>query len=248
MKAGGRPSGTGSGPGDHDATDVDGAAVAIFGGRGGGALAAFTLGRLAALGGARCVGFLNDLEVAGSRLAGHPVLGPFAAWRDLPPSTRFAAPLHKAKEMARRAEIILRLGVPHDRWATLIDPQAVLASDVVHGVDLFASPGASIMCGSRLGDHVAVRGGGHVAHDCTIEDFVMVGVNAVVCGYCTVREGAHIAPGAVVREGVMVGRYSVVGLGAVVVGDVPDGAIVGGNPARQLGSTFDVAPKSMMAR
>ena len=104
------------------------------------------------------------------------------------------------------------------------------------------------MCGSRLGDHVAVRGGGHVAHDCTIEDFVMVGVNAVVCGYCTVREGAHIAPGAVVREGVTVGRYSVVGLGAVVVGDVPDGAIVGGNPARQLGSTFDVAPKSMMAR
>ena len=107
--------------------------------------------------------------------------------------------------------------MPHDRWATLIDPQAVLASDVVHGVDLFASPGASIMCGSRLGDHVAVRGGGHVAHDCTIEDFVMVGVNAVVSGYCTVREGAHIAPGAVVREG-----------------EHPDGWLIGGIPAEPL--------------
>ncbi len=71
----------------------------------------------------------------------------------------------------------------------------------------------------------------------------MVGVNAIVCGYATVREGAHIAPGAVVRDGATVGRYSVVGLGAVVVEDVPDGAVVAGNPARVIGSVagFDAA-------
>ena len=33
-----------------------------------------------------------------------------------------------------------------------------------------------------------------------------------------------------------VGRYSVVGLGAVVVRDVPDGAVVAGNPARIIGT------------
>jgi sugar O-acyltransferase (sialic acid O-acetyltransferase NeuD family) len=210
----------------------DPTAVAIFGGRGGGALAAFALGRLEVQGRARCLGFLNDVEPVGTRISGYPILGSFASWRNLPLTVQFIAPLHKAKQMRTRAEIIHRLGVPRTRWATVIDPQAVLADDAAHGVGLFAAAGCSIMCGARLGDHVAVRNGAHVAHDCSIDDFVIVGVNAVVCGYAALREGAHIAPGALVREGTTVGRYGVVGLGAVVVEDVPDGAVVAGNPAR----------------
>jgi sugar O-acyltransferase (sialic acid O-acetyltransferase NeuD family) len=213
--------------------------VAVFGGRGGGALAAFTLRRLQAVGRATCVGFLNDMEAIGARIAGYPVLGPFTAWPDLPVSTQFIAPLHKAKQMRARAELIRGLGVPRDRWATLIDPQAILADDVSCGVGLLAAAGCSILSSARIGDHVAVRNGAHVAHDCTVGDLVMIGVNAVMCGYCTVLEGAHIAPGAVVRDGITVGCYSVVGLGAVVVEDVPDRAIVAGNPARIIGSVDD---------
>jgi sugar O-acyltransferase (sialic acid O-acetyltransferase NeuD family) len=216
------------------------AAIAVFGGRGGGAQAAFALGRLEALGRGRCLGFLNDVEPVGARISGYPVLGPFASWRDLPSDTHFLAPLHKAKQMAARADVIRGLGIPRTRWTSVIDPQAIVADDVVHGVGLFASAGCSIMCNARLGDHVAVRNGGHVAHDCTIGDFVLVGINAVVCGYATVQEGAHIAPGAIVREGTTIGRYSVVGLGAVVLEDVPDGAIVVGNPARIIESPAEV--------
>jgi sugar O-acyltransferase (sialic acid O-acetyltransferase NeuD family) len=215
--------------------------VAVLGGRGGGALAAFTLSRLAASGRARCLGFLNDVEPVGTRIAGYPVLGPFAAWRDLPAATQFVAPLHKAKQMAQRAAIIRELGVPRGRWATLIDPQALVADDVTCGAGVLAAAGCAIMCGARLGDHVAARTGAHVGHDSTIEDFVMVGVNAVVCGYATVREGAHIAPGALVREGLTIGRYSVIGLGAVVIENVPDGAIVAGNPARVIDEDADSA-------
>ena len=218
----------------HTQSDEDPAAVAVFGGRGGGALVAFALSRLQAQGRARCVGFLNDLEAVGTRISGYPVLGPFASWQNLPATTQFIAPLHKAKQMRARVGIIHRLGVPQTRWATVIDPQAILADDVAHGVGLFAAAGCSILCGSRLGDHVTVRNGAHVGHDCTIDDFVIVGANAAICGYTAVREGAHIAPGARIREGTTIGRYSVVGLGAVVVKDVPDGAVVAGNPARVI--------------
>jgi acetyltransferase EpsM len=222
--------------------------VAVFGGRGAGALAAFTLDRLEALGQARCLGFLNDVEPVGTRISGHQVLGPFASWHELPADTQFVAPLHKAKEMRARVEIVNRLGVPPQRWANVIDPQAVVAPDVTCGLGLLALAGCSIMCNARLGNHVTVRNGGHVAHDCAIGDFVMIGVNSVVCGYATVQEGAHIAPGAVVREGATVGRYSVVGLGAVVIKDVPDGAIVAGNPARVVGTVTEVGPSFAIAR
>jgi acetyltransferase-like isoleucine patch superfamily enzyme len=50
-----------------------------------------------------------------------------------------------------------------------------------------------------------------------------------------VREGASIGAGAVVLPGVTVGRWALVGAGAVVTRDVPDHAIVMGNPARVTG-------------
>ena len=141
MKAGGRPSGTGSGLGDRDATDVDGAAVAIFGGRGGGVIAAGTLDRVEVGGGLRCAGFLNDFEPVGARIGTHPVLGGFSAWRNLSSATRFIARIYKAKEMPRRAEIIRLLEVPRQRWAALIDPLAVVDDDV-RGVGVLVGPSA----------------------------------------------------------------------------------------------------------
>jgi UDP-2-acetamido-3-amino-2,3-dideoxy-glucuronate N-acetyltransferase len=50
-----------------------------------------------------------------------------------------------------------------------------------------------------------------------------------------VREGASIGAGAVVLPGVTIGCWALVGAGAVVTRDVPDQAIVAGNPAHIAG-------------
>jgi acetyltransferase-like isoleucine patch superfamily enzyme len=51
----------------------------------------------------------------------------------------------------------------------------------------------------------------------------------------TIRAGATIGGGALVLPGVTVGRMAMVSAGAVVSRDVPDHAIVAGNPARSVG-------------
>jgi acetyltransferase EpsM len=240
--------GMGAGPDQRTDQQQSPVPLAIFGGRGSGAQAAFAVQRLEAHGIMRCVGFLNDNEPAGTLISGCPVLGPFALWRGLVEDTRFLAPLHKATQMATRARLIRELSIPHDRWSNVIDPQALVAPDASLGAGVFASAGSSIMCGARLGHHVAVRPGAHIGHDVLVEDFTFVGANAVICGYGKILEGAHIAPGAMVREGTTIGRYSVVGLGAVVVDDVPDGAIVAGNPARIIKSINAEAHASLRDR
>lgn len=55
------------------------------------------------------------------------------------------------------------------------------------------------------------------------------------------RPGAKIGAGAVLLPGVVIGRDALVGAGAVVVHDVPDGAVVAGNPARIIKMIADIA-------
>jgi acetyltransferase-like isoleucine patch superfamily enzyme len=48
----------------------------------------------------------------------------------------------------------------------------------------------------------------------------------------TIKRGAKIGANATLLPGIVIGENALVGAGAVVVDDVPDGAVVVGNPAR----------------
>ncbi len=52
--------------------------------------------------------------------------------------------------------------------------------------------------------------------------------------YPVVGDGATVYPNAVVAGPLRIGRSAVIGAGAVVLEDVPDGAVAAGNPARLL--------------
>lgn len=49
-----------------------------------------------------------------------------------------------------------------------------------------------------------------------------------------VKKGASVGSNATVLAGVTIGRAALVGAGAVVVHDVPEGAVVAGNPAKVM--------------
>lgn len=51
----------------------------------------------------------------------------------------------------------------------------------------------------------------------------------------TVGDGAALGAGTVVVAGTTIGRWALVGAGAVVTRDVPDFALMAGNPARRIG-------------
>jgi acetyltransferase-like isoleucine patch superfamily enzyme len=53
-----------------------------------------------------------------------------------------------------------------------------------------------------------------------------------------IKRNAYIGMGTIILPGITVGERAIVGAGSVVTRDVPDDAVVGGNPARLLKSTF----------
>ena len=58
-----------------------------------------------------------------------------------------------------------------------------------------------------------------------------------------VRDNCFIGAGAIILPGVTIGPNSIVAAGAVVNSDVPDGMIVGGVPAKVIGTMTDFAEK-----
>ena len=209
--------------------------IAILGGPGAGEIAAQTVIRLSRAGaGIQLVGYLNDRLPVGEPLLGGSVLGPFESWRSLPTEVRLLAPLHKAKEMQSRSERLQRLMVPDERWATLADPGAIIAENASIAAGSVLAPLAVVGPSCSLGRHVACWPGAQIGHNAELADFVFVGRASIVSGYCRLGVGAYVGAGAVIRDHCRVGDFAVVGAGAVVIADVPDFAIVAGNPARAI--------------
>jgi sugar O-acyltransferase (sialic acid O-acetyltransferase NeuD family) len=180
-------------------------------------------------------GYLNDVLAPGTALPGGKVVGGFDAWPTLAQRVSFIAPLYKAKEMQRRAARIIGLGIPAKRWCSVIDPVAVIGEGAEVDGGSFVGPFCVVDVRARVGRHVGLWPAAQIGHDSVVEDFVFAGRAAIVSGRCHVGVGAHIGPGAVVKDGCRIGRFAVVGAGAVVIRDVPDHAVVAGNPAHAIG-------------
>jgi len=83
----------------------------------------------------------------------------------------------------------------------------------------------------------------HIAHNVVIGKQCLVIAHAELSGSVQVGDGAWIAPNVSVREKVRIGSQSVIGMGAVVTKDVPDGMTVMGAPARPAKEFKDMLEK-----
>jgi len=92
--------------------------------------------------------------------------------------------------------------------------------------------GASINSDVKIGKQVIINTNASVDHDCIIGDFVHISPNVALGGDVQVGEGTHIGIGACVIQGIRIGKWCTIGAGSVIIRDVPDGAIVVGNPGK----------------
>ncbi len=113
--------------------------------------------------------------------------------------------------------------------------------------------------GASLGDNVTVKNGVAIWDGVTAENNVFIGPNAVftndrnprACVKKTrdqflstvLREGATLGANVTVVCGITIGRYAFAGAGAVLTRDIPDHAMVVGNPARQVGYVCECGEK-----
>jgi len=130
---------------------------------------------------------------------------------------------------------------PRIGTGTFVPESADVVGDVVIGEDCFIGLGARLRAdyGSiRIGDRTSVqenvvihaRDGGETR----IGSNVQLGHGCIVHN-ATVEDNAVIGLGAILTDFAVVGNWAIIGEGAVVRGEIPDGRIAVGIPAKVIG-------------
>lgn len=113
-----------------------------------------------------------------------------------------------------------------------IHAMAIISSFSEIGEGTVVMAGAILNAGSSVGRHCIVNTGAIIEHDCIIKDFVHISPNASLAGGVTAEIGSHIGIGASIIQGIKIGKWATIGAGTVVIKDVPDYAVVVGNPGK----------------
>ena len=118
------------------------------------------------------------------------------------------------------------------QFANAIHSSAIISPRTAVGEGTVVMANVSVNVHSNIGRHVILNTNCSVDHDCVIADFVHISPNAALAGNVKVGEGTQIGIGACVMQNITIGKWAMVGAGAVIIRDVPDYAVVVGNPGR----------------
>ena len=121
-----------------------------------------------------------------------------------------------------------------------IEPGAIIREQVTIGRNAVIMMGAIINIGAEIGEGTMIDMGAVLGGRATVGKNCHVGAGAVLAGVIEpasatpviVEDDVLIGANAVVIEGCRIGKGAVVAAGAIVVSDVPAGAVVAGCPAK----------------
>lgn len=190
------------------------------------------------------VGFLDsDPARIGDVVEGVPVLGGFEV----------SARLHEQGV----TDAVVAIGDNHTRtviatfmrdtgfrWASIIDPTAVIAANALISPHCIVGPKAIVCVHARVGPLSVISSGAIVEHDCVLDEGVFLHPAVRLAGGVQVGARAILDVGASVIPGRCISADSYVGAGAVVIRDVAEGARVAGVPARAVPTTPQGLPRA----
>lgn len=213
--------------------------VIVMGGKGMGVIAASIIDVLPDM---ELIGFLNDGVPAGEtqgKFKQIPVLGTpedvhrFIEYEDTYVLLAYKT-MKKEKEMWEK---LLRLNIPREKFINVIHPSVQIPWDYCSiGNGVMMAPNVQLSPDTTISDNCILLGNSFIGHDSTLERYVSVANHASIGARVHLGKAAHIGSNATIRQGVNIGDFSLVGMGAVVLHDVPPNTIVAGVPAKVIAS------------
>jgi sugar O-acyltransferase (sialic acid O-acetyltransferase NeuD family) len=110
--------------------------------------------------------------------------------------------------------------------SAIISPNAIVEKGTV------IMSNACVNSSTAIGKHCIINTASTIDHDCVLGNYVHISPNAAIAGNVIINEGTQVGIGAVVIPGIKIGKWVTIGAGAVIIKDIPDHAVVVGNPGK----------------
>lgn len=211
--------------------------LVILGGSGIGMIAASIANDLGYF---KILGFLNDVIPKGNRIGKYNTIPVIGTSDDLPQFLEdentliFIAyvGLQHEKEVYEKIE---SFNIPSSKFATLIHPSAIIPKGFCNiGQGVLMAPLSQLSPDTTIEDNCILLPNSFVGHDSTLKRFAHVATNAVIGANVIIGRSCHIGSNATLREKISIGDFTLIGAGSVVLNNMPENAIIVGNPARIL--------------
>lgn len=176
--------------------------------------------------------FVDD-KLAGSRCNGHLIIDfdTFINYEAV--DKRIAVAISDPKI---RSSVVGRCENANLKFFEIRASQSIIMNYSNIGDGALISPFVTITNNIVIGQHFHANLYAYIEHDCIIGDFVTFAPAAKCNGNVHIGDGVYVGSGAIIKHGnsdrpLIIGAEATIGMGAVVVRDVPAGVTVVGNPA-----------------
>lgn len=176
------------------------------------------------------LGFVDDdVDLENVQMNVYQVLGTTSWLKNYPEEVHVVCAI--AKPSIRKKIVNGLMCNKNIKFASLVDPAAIVSDLVTIGVGSIICAGAVLTVNIDLGNHVIVDVNCTVGHDSRLGDFVMMYPNSNVSGNVLIGKGIEIGTGAQVIQRIEVKEDIVIGAGAVVVKNLMEPGVYIGVPA-----------------
>lgn len=121
--------------------------------------------------------------------------------------------------------------------ATLIHPEAYLATGVQVGKGSVVMPRGIINVAAIIGDFTIINTASVIEHDCQIGNFVNIAPNVAIAGNVVIEDDCSIGIGATIVQNLKIGNKVIIGAQSVVLETINEAGTYVGIPVRKLNAS-----------
>jgi sugar O-acyltransferase (sialic acid O-acetyltransferase NeuD family) len=182
------------------------------------------------------IGFVDSFKKKGTKLNGYEVLG---SEYDLPYLLEKYAVIGGIVAIGDNwirksiVERILKIA-PEFSFITAIHPSANIGLDVEIGKGTVVMPGVTINSNSVIGNFCILNTNASLGHDGFMSNYSSVAPRVCAGGNLILGEGSSICLGVNIIENISIGKHTVVGAGALVLGNIDSNVVAYGAPAIKI--------------